>query len=86
MIDEEVIGFQISVDDASAVQVFQAQDHFGHILFGPFFGKVAQALDQGGTVAAIQVFHNQIEVVQSPDPVKVYRDHSPKGSYVMPYS
>ena len=62
-VNEKIVRFEITVDNAAAMQVFHAQDDLGQILFRPIFRQGTKYLDQRSLVAAVQILHDQIVVV-----------------------
>lgn len=63
MIDQQIVRLQITMNNAPAMQVFYSEDHLGYILLSPVFWEPAQDFDKGSTVTAIQILHDQIEIV-----------------------
>ncbi len=61
--DEQVVRLQVAVDDAKGVQVLHRQDGLRKVQPGQVEGKGADVLEEGGTVAALDVLHDHAEVL-----------------------
>lgn len=61
--EEDVLGLDIAVHDVVRVNVEQCQEHLDEIVCDLFLGDVATAavLDECGEVAAVGVFHHDVE-------------------------
>lgn len=61
--DEQIVGFEITVDDLPSVQMLHAEHDLRHVLLRPILGQSAKDLDKGCTVATVEIFHHEVEVV-----------------------
>ena len=61
IIDDDVAGLKVPIDDLGPVKSFDSQYNFGHILFERVFTKNAIFLDQSQEIATGTVVHDQVE-------------------------
>ena len=62
MIDEEVLGLEIAVNNAVLVQVGERHDHHREVGAGVGHREVPEGLKQRQRVAAVEVLHHQVQV------------------------
>ena len=63
MVDKKVVWLQVAVNDPFPVQVLNPQYHFRDVFLCPVLGKTAQDLHKRSTIASIEIFHYQVEVL-----------------------
>ena len=51
------------MNDTSRMKILQAHDDLSDVVTGPFFGEVTEGLNQSGTIAAVEILHDEIEMV-----------------------
>lgn len=49
--------------NSTLMEVFQAQDHLSDIVLRPLFWQGTYGLDESCTIATIEVFHDQVQIL-----------------------
>src|ERR1700736_4554687 len=49
--------------DAPAVEVLDTKYNFTQVLLRPILWKAPKNLNQRGTITAVEIFHNQVEII-----------------------
>jgi len=70
MIDQEVVRLQITMNDTGRMKILQAHDDLSDVVTGPFFGEVTEGLNQSGTIAAVEILHDEIEMVSRAESIE----------------
>lgn len=63
LVDEQIVGLEIAVDDAAAVEMLNTQDDLSEVFLNPVLWETAKDFDQGRAVTTIEIFHHEVEVV-----------------------
>ena len=61
-IDQDVFGFNISVNYSLGMKVLKGEDNFGHVELCALFGKLACKLKMIEQLTSVDEFHNEIKI------------------------